>query len=81
MRTDGKLIYFLAATTPPCAYRTHLQSRGLAPASINQRLSAIRKLAKEATYAGLLESSAQSDATLPPKYANVANLLLARAKG
>jgi integrase len=39
-------------------YRAHLEERGLAPASINQRLTAIRKLAKEATYAGLLEPSA-----------------------
>ena len=39
-------------------YRTQLETRGLAPASINQRLSAIRKLAKEATYSGLLEPAA-----------------------
>jgi site-specific recombinase XerD len=39
-------------------YRAHLEARVLAPASINQRLSAIRKLAKEATYAGLLEPAA-----------------------
>jgi hypothetical protein len=36
-------------------YRTHLEARGLAPASINQRLSALRKLAKEATYGGLVD--------------------------
>jgi site-specific recombinase XerD len=36
-------------------YRAQLEARGLAPASINQRLSALRKLAKEATYAGLLD--------------------------
>lgn len=39
-------------------YRTHLEARGLAPASINLRLSALRKLAREATYAGLLEPAA-----------------------
>jgi site-specific recombinase XerD len=39
-------------------YRAHLEARGLAPASINQRLSALRKLAKEATYAGLVEPAA-----------------------
>src|SRR5215472_4723289 len=39
-------------------YRAYLEGRGLAPASINQRLSAIRKLAKEATYAGLLDPAA-----------------------
>jgi site-specific recombinase XerD len=36
-------------------YRASLEARGLAPASINQRLSALRKLAKEATYAGLVD--------------------------
>jgi hypothetical protein len=35
-------------------YRAHLESCALAPASINQRLSALRKLATEATYKGLL---------------------------
>jgi site-specific recombinase XerD len=39
-------------------YRADLEARGLAPASINQRLSAIRKLAKEATYAGLFDPAA-----------------------
>jgi integrase len=39
-------------------YRTALEGRALAPASINLRLSALRKLAKEATYAGLLEPAA-----------------------
>src|SRR5215475_13349998 len=39
-------------------YRAHLEARGLAPASINQRLSALRKLAKEGTYAGHLEATA-----------------------
>src|SRR5215469_13753189 len=47
---------FLRATVQK--YRAHLEARGLAPASINQRLSAIRKLAKEATYAGLLDPAA-----------------------
>jgi integrase len=36
-------------------YRSELEQRGLAPASINLRLSAIRKLANEATDNGLLE--------------------------
>jgi site-specific recombinase XerD len=39
-------------------YRARLEARGLAPASINQRLSALRKLAKEATYAGLVDPTA-----------------------
>jgi site-specific recombinase XerD len=47
---------FIRATVQK--YRAHLEARGLAPASINQRLSAIRKLAKEATYNGLLEPAA-----------------------
>src|SRR5690242_17667852 len=47
---------FIRATVQK--YRAHLEARGLAPASINQRLSALRKLAKEATYAGLLEPTA-----------------------
>jgi site-specific recombinase XerD len=38
-------------------YRTHLESLALAPASINQKLSAVRKLAREAAYSGLLEVS------------------------
>src|SRR4029450_12980949 len=44
---------FIRATVQK--YRAHLEARGLAPASINQRLSALRKLAKEATYNGLLD--------------------------
>jgi site-specific recombinase XerD len=47
---------FLRATVQK--YRAHLESRSLAPASINQRLSALRKLAKEATYNGLLDPAA-----------------------
>jgi site-specific recombinase XerD len=39
-------------------YRTHLEARGLAPASVNQQLSAIRKLAAEAAYNGLMDASA-----------------------
>lgn len=38
-------------------YRGHLEAAGLAPASVNQKLSAIRKLASGAVYAGWLESS------------------------
>jgi site-specific recombinase XerD len=44
---------FLRATVQK--YRAHLEARGLAPASVNQRLSALRKLAREAAYNGLLD--------------------------
>jgi site-specific recombinase XerD len=37
------------------AHRAHLEAEGYAPASINQRLSAIRKLAAEAAANGLLD--------------------------
>jgi site-specific recombinase XerD len=37
------------------AYRTHLEAEGLAAASVNQKLSAIRKLAAEAACGGLLD--------------------------
>ena len=47
---------FIRATVQK--YRAHLEARGLAPASINQRLSALRKLAKEAIYNGLLDPAA-----------------------
>jgi site-specific recombinase XerD len=47
---------FLRATVQK--YRAHLEARGLAPASVNQRLSALRKLAREAAYNGLLDPSA-----------------------
>jgi hypothetical protein len=36
-------------------YRAHLEARGLAPASVNQQLSALRELAREAAYNGLLD--------------------------
>lgn len=36
-------------------HRVWLEDRHLSPSTINQRMAAIRKLAKEATYAGLLE--------------------------
>jgi site-specific recombinase XerD len=39
------------------AYRSHLEASGLSGASVNQKLSAIRKLAMEATYAGLLDAT------------------------
>lgn len=39
------------------AYRTHLTASGLAPSSVNQRLSAIRKLAQEAADNGLLDQA------------------------
>jgi site-specific recombinase XerD len=40
------------------AYRAHLEALGLAPGSVNQKLSAIRKLASEASYNGLLDPAA-----------------------
>lgn len=40
------------------AWRAHLEAAGLAPASINQKLAAVRKLASEAFYAGLLPAGA-----------------------
>jgi site-specific recombinase XerD len=36
-------------------YRAHLEAQSLAPSSINQKLSAIRKLAAEAAYNGLMD--------------------------
>lgn len=39
------------------AYKVKLQSDGLAPATINQRLSAVRKLAREAADNGLVDQS------------------------
>jgi integrase len=47
---------FIRATVQK--YRAYLEARPLAPASINQRLSALRKLAREATYNGLLDPAA-----------------------
>jgi integrase len=38
-------------------YRTALKARNLSPATVNQKLSAIRKLAQEAGYAGLLDAT------------------------
>lgn len=40
------------------AYRAHLELQGLAPSTVNQKLSAIRKLATEAAYNGFLDSAA-----------------------
>jgi site-specific recombinase XerD len=37
------------------AWRAALEAKGLAPASVNQKLSAVRKLAAEASYNGLLD--------------------------
>jgi len=37
------------------AWRAALESKGLAPASVNQKLSAVRKLAAEGAYNGLLD--------------------------
>jgi site-specific recombinase XerD len=42
------------------AYRTELEAKGLASSSINQKLSAIRKLAAEASQNGLMDSSTAS---------------------
>src|SRR4051794_11632679 len=39
------------------SYRAHLEAQGLAASSINQKLLAIRKLAAEAAYGGLLDST------------------------
>src|SRR5262249_2062456 len=39
-------------------YRAHLEAQALAPSSINQKLSAIRKLAAEAAYNGLMDPAA-----------------------
>lgn len=39
------------------AYKTHLQARGLAPSSVNQRLSAVRKLATEAADNNLIDQA------------------------
>jgi len=38
------------------AHRAHLEGRGYAPASVNQRLAALRKLAREAAANGLLDA-------------------------
>src|SRR5499427_6941352 len=57
------LAWYSAEARPPLSraivqqYRSVLESAGLAPASINQRLSAIRKLAAEAAENGLLDRS------------------------
>src|SRR3954469_25870439 len=37
------------------SYRAHLEAGGLSPSTVNQKLSAIRKLAREASWNGLLE--------------------------
>jgi site-specific recombinase XerD len=54
--SEGRRPAFVRATVQK--YRAGLEARGLAPASINQRLSALRKLAREATYAGLVDPTA-----------------------
>src|SRR4051812_43887717 len=38
-------------------FRNHLQAAGLAPSSVNQKLSALRKLAAESVYAGWLDAN------------------------
>jgi integrase len=42
------------------AWRAALEAKGLAPASVNQKLSAVRKLPAEAAYNGLLDPAAQA---------------------
>src|ERR1039457_441611 len=39
------------------SYRVQLEGRGLAPSTVNQKLAAIRKLAQEAAYNGLLDAT------------------------
>lgn len=39
------------------AYKAHLQERGLSPSTINQRMSAIRRLAQEASDNGLIDQA------------------------
>ena len=57
------LAWYSAEARPPLSraivqqYRTVLESASLVPASINLRLSAIRKLAAEAAEKGLLDRS------------------------
>jgi integrase len=58
---DDFLAHRLTLGAPPFsralvqAHRAHLEAEGYAPATINQRLSAIRKLAQEAAANGLLD--------------------------
>jgi site-specific recombinase XerD len=58
------LVWYSAELRPPLSravvqqYRSTLESSGLSPASVNLRLSAIRKLADEAAENGLLDRSA-----------------------
>jgi site-specific recombinase XerD len=48
------------------AWQAALEAKGLAPASVNQKLSAVRKLAAEATYNGLLDpATAQAIRDIP----------------
>src|SRR5579883_1383495 len=60
---DDFLAWWTAQGLPPFQratvqqYRVHLESKGLAPASINQKLSAIRKLAAEAAHNGFVDAS------------------------
>ena len=44
-------------------YRVHLEERGLAAASVNQRLAAVRRLAYEAPDAGLLSTRSPANGT------------------
>jgi site-specific recombinase XerD len=59
---DDFLAWWAAEGRPPLSraivqrYRTVMEATGLSPASVNQKLSAIRKLASEAAHAGLLDA-------------------------
>jgi site-specific recombinase XerD len=59
---DDFVAWWVAQGRPPFsravvqAYRAVMESTGLSPASVNQKLSAIRKLASEAAHAGLLDA-------------------------
>jgi len=46
-------------------YRVHLESRKLAPGTINLRLGAVRRLAYEASDCGLLSPDLAADETMP----------------
>ena len=48
------------------AHRAALESRGYAPATVNQRLAAIKKLASEAAANGLLDSGSPPASTRFP---------------
>src|SRR5262249_21643968 len=61
---DDFFAWYAAHASPPFhrptvqQSRAHLEPHSLAPSSINQKLSAIRKLAAEAAYNGLMDPAA-----------------------